>query len=66
MKKITKAEMEVLAKAEVLKNPFFKIGHLTQGWYHIGNGVVTDYTGYRIFCEELEQDEQSLIKQKDV
>lgn len=66
MKKVTKAELEVMVKAELAANPFFRIGHLTQGWYHIGNAVVTDYEGYRKFCEELEQDEQNLIRQKDV
>lgn len=66
MKKLTKAEVEVMVKAGVANNPFFKIGHMAQGWYHIGNGIVTDYEGYRKWSEELEQDEQDLIKKKDV
>lgn len=62
MKKLTKAEVEVMVKAELFKNPYFRIGHMAQGWYHIGNGVVTDYEGYRKWAEELEEDSQNLIK----
>ena len=53
-----------MVKAELFKNPYFRIGHMAQGWYHIGNGVVTDYEGYRKWAEELEEDEQDLIKNK--
>jgi len=55
-----------MVKAGIANNPFFKIGHMAQGWYHIGNGIVTDYEGYRKWSEELEQDGQDLIKKKDV
>lgn len=65
MKKRTKQEVQKIVDEHIAKNPHYRIGHVLDGWYHIGNGILTDYAGLRKFCEELEEDNQHLLKQKD-